>query len=156
MRGASRKPTEADSIAAGSTRAERMRARRPGRRVRASARRPAIASERFSSRSGTTSAIVASATRSRCGVTSTPSACASLQTTPVPHSSGNGYADGRVATTGQSGSVLPGRWWSVTITSSPRARAAAISSTAVMPQSTVINRPHPSSASRAIVSPETP
>ena len=43
----------------------RMSARRPGFAVRASARSPAIASDRFSSTSGTTSAIVASATRSR-------------------------------------------------------------------------------------------
>ena len=28
----------------------------------------------------------------------------------VPHSSGNGYRDGFVATIGQSGSVSPGRW----------------------------------------------
>ena len=51
---------------AGSTPATSIRARRPGFDVRASARSPAIASERFSSTSGTTSAIVASATRSRC------------------------------------------------------------------------------------------
>ena len=38
----------------------------------------------------------------------TPSASASFATTPVPHSSGNGYSDGRVATTGQSGSRLAG------------------------------------------------
>ena len=65
IRGARRKPTAPASTAAGSTRAFRISAWRPGRCVRASARSPAIASERFSSSSGTTSAIVASATRSR-------------------------------------------------------------------------------------------
>ena len=50
---------------AGSTRATLISARRPGFCVRASARRPASASARFSSTSGTTSEIVASATRSR-------------------------------------------------------------------------------------------
>ena len=39
------------------------------------------------------------------------------------------------------GQLAPGRWWSVTITSSPRAFASATSATAVMPQSTVITRP---------------
>ena len=84
--------------------------------------------------------MVASATRSRCGVTSTPSASASFATTPVPQSSGNGYSDGRVATTGQSGSSSPGRWWSVTTTSRPSAFASATSFTAVIPQSTVTTR----------------
>ena len=65
-RGARRNPTAPASTLAGSTPAARMSARRPGFAVRASARSPAIAKERFSSTSGTTSAIVASATRSRC------------------------------------------------------------------------------------------
>ena len=65
IRGARRKPTAVVSIRAGSARATRMSARRPGRFVVASARRPARTRRRFSPRSGTQSAIVASATRSR-------------------------------------------------------------------------------------------
>ena len=42
-----------------------------------------------------------------------------------------------MATIGQSGSVSPGRWWSVTIMSTPSRRASSTSATAVMPQSTV-------------------
>ena len=52
--------------------------------------------------------------------------------------------DSRTAASRRSGSRAassPGRWWSVTITSSPRAFASATSATAVMPQSTVITRP---------------
>ena len=100
------------------------------------------------------------ATRSRfrrtSGWSAPSSASPSLWTTPVPQSSGNGYCEGRVATTGQSGSSSPGRWWSVTITSRPCFVASATSSAAVIPQSTVRTRPTPSSASRASVSPETP
>ncbi len=84
------------------------------------------------------------------------SASASFTTTPVPQSSGKGYSDGFVATTGQSGSSSPGRWWSVTTTSRPSAFASATSFTAVIPQSTVTTRPQPSSASRAIVVELTP
>ena len=94
MRGASRKPTSDAPIRARSTRAAAMSARRPGRVVRASRRRPARTSPRFSSTSGTTSAIVASATRSRCSSSAAgsrpawaKSAWASLKTTPVPDSS---------------------------------------------------------------------
>ena len=65
MRGASRNPTLPASTAAGSTRAIFISARSPSFCVRASVRSPAIASDRFSPTSGTTSAIVASATRSR-------------------------------------------------------------------------------------------
>ena len=66
IRGASRKPTAPSSTTAASTRAACISARRPGRCVVARRRSPASASARFSSTSGTTSAIVASATRSRC------------------------------------------------------------------------------------------
>ena len=65
IRGASRKPMAPASTAAGSTRAllhQRLQARTSRE---ASVWRPAAASARFSSRSGTTSAIVARATRSR-------------------------------------------------------------------------------------------
>ena len=62
----------------------------PGFCVRASARSPARAKARFSSTSGTTSAIVASPIRSACSSIETPSACASFATTPVPQSSWNG------------------------------------------------------------------
>ena len=56
------------------------------------------------------------------------------------------------ATTGQSGNPSPGRWWSVTTTSSPSARACSTSATAVIPQSTVRTRSKPSPASRVSVS----
>ena len=72
-------------------------ARRPGLRVPASARSPSRTSRRFSPTSGTTSATVASATRSRSSSAargSCPaapsSACASLNATAVAHSSGHG------------------------------------------------------------------
>ena len=68
IRGASRKPTARASMRAGSARETFMSARRPGRFVVASARRPARTRRRFSPRSGTQSAIVASATRSRSRV----------------------------------------------------------------------------------------
>ena len=48
--------------------------------------------------------------------------------------------------------MSPGRWWSVTITSTPSSFARATSATAVMPQSTVRRRPTPSVASRSTVS----
>ena len=66
-----RREPEADrasSTAAGSTPATRISARSPGFWVWASRRRPASASARFSSTSGTTSATVASATMSRCAL----------------------------------------------------------------------------------------
>ena len=65
MRGASRKPIACASRPPGSVLATRISARRPGLAVAASARSPARTSRRFSPRSGTTSATVASATRSR-------------------------------------------------------------------------------------------
>ena len=65
MRGASRNAIAPVSIVAGSTPPARMSACRPGLSVRASRRIPAATSARFSSTSGTTSATVASATRSR-------------------------------------------------------------------------------------------
>ena len=78
--------------------------------MRARARSPAAASARFSSTSGTTSAIVARATRSSvrstAGWSSPSSARASVWTTPVPQRSAHGYADGLVATMGQSGRRL--------------------------------------------------
>ena len=132
-----------------------MSARRPGFWVRASPRRPVVASARFSSTSGTTSAIVASATRSAwratAGCSGPRSAWASFATTPVPQRSGNGYSDGRVATIGHAGSSSPGRWWSETIMSTPSRRASSTSAAAVMPQSTVRMSCTPSAASRSIV-----
>ena len=147
MRGASRKPTSEAPMRARSTRAVAISARRPGRVVRARRRSPARTRPRFSSTSGTTSAIVASATRSRWASSAAgsrpawaKSAWASLKTTPVPDSSGNGYSDGRVHTSGQSGRTSPGRWWSVTITSMPSSAARVTWSAAVIPQSTVTSR----------------
>ena len=69
IRGARRNATAVESSVAGSTPATRINACRPGFCVRQRARSPAVTSARFSSTSGTTSAIVASATRSRCRVT---------------------------------------------------------------------------------------
>ena len=65
MRGARRKPIARASSAPGSTLATRSSARIPGLRDVASACRPSRTRRRFSSRSGTQSATVASATRSR-------------------------------------------------------------------------------------------
>ena len=53
---------------------------------------------------------------------------------------------------GQAGNASAGRWWSVTTTSRPSARACSTSATAVMPQSTVSTSSKPSSASRVSVS----
>ena len=157
MRGASRNPTAPASTAAGSTRADCMSAWRPG---------PARARERPQPRGGQRAVLVderddvgdrrqrdeVERTGDRRVVVAEERRGRACSTTPVPQSSGNGYADGRVATIGQSGSASPGRWWSVTMTSSPSSRAAATSSTAVMPQSTVSTRPTPSAARRSIVS----
>ena len=65
IRGAKRKPIVFSSISAGSTCATRISARSPGRCVRAKATRPSRTRRRFSRISGTQSATVASATRSR-------------------------------------------------------------------------------------------
>ena len=115
-------------------------------------RQPSRTMRRFSSRSGTRSQTVASAARSRSssarsGRRRRPRAAPreSLSTTPggAEHWERVGLARAPGCTSGQSGSSAPGRWWSVTTTSSPAARAAATCSTAVMPQSTVTSRPTP-------------
>ena len=65
-RGASRKPTHRSRPRPDRRSPTRISSGRPGFCVRASCRSPATARPRFSSRSGTTSATVATATRSRC------------------------------------------------------------------------------------------
>ena len=95
MRGPSRKPRWCSVSSPSSTPATAMSARRPGLRVRESARTPSRAMRRFSSRSGTRSQTVASAARSRSSLAAPGSppaaACSaseSLSTTPEAHSSG--------------------------------------------------------------------
>ncbi len=106
---------------------------------------------RFSPVSGTISATVASATRPRerishalnRSLTRPPSPSrnaisqASLNATPAPHRSPNGYADaasGRrgCTTTAAGGRRSPGVWWSVTINSSPSSLARSASATEVI------------------------
>ena len=163
IRGDSRNPSVCASIAPGSTRATLMRARRPALRVRESCRSPSRTSRRFSPTSGTTSATVASATRSRSsssGAGSAParrkSASASFIATPLAHSSAQGYPDTAGCTIGQAGRRSAGRWWSVTTTSIPCARASSTSAAAVMPQSAVISNPVPRAASRSTVAGDRP
>ncbi len=154
MRGPSRKPHAPASTVAGSTPAARMSACRPGFCVRASARSPAIASARFSSSErndvgdrGERDQVempprhVGVDAEERLAELVDDAGAAELGERIV----GRPRCDDRAI--GQRPS--PGRWWSVTITSSPRAFASATSATAVMPQSTVSTRPQPSSASRA-------
>ena len=159
IRGARRKPTGAGvdgcriDVCAPH---ERLKPRT--RASRASARSPAVASARFSSTSGTTSAIVASATRSRfrriAGWSKPRSACAELVARRLFRTARG--TDSSMGASRRSGSrearlrVGGGR------SRRPRGRerfASAISSTAVIPQSTVSTRPTPSSASRSSVSP---
>ena len=142
IRGASRKPTcarvDGGGIDAGGPH-QRLQAR-PSACARAPAARRSRASGSRRA-SGTTSAIVASATRSRCA--SAPDArrraapARACRRRPCRRAPGTGTPTGASRRSGQSGSVSPGRWWSVTTTSSPSAFASATSSTAVMPQSTV-------------------
>ena len=76
---------------------------------------------------------------------------ASFRATPTPASSLKGLGQSRRqgSTTAQAGgrSSLHS-WWSVMTTSTPRERASSVSSTAVMPQSTVMIRDTPCPASR--------
>ena len=104
-RGASRNPTASQSTLSESSRDAWISAARPGRRVRANWFSPCRTITRFSSSSGTTSAIEPSAARPsisisvsrHSGVTFSEPACsvhrrhASLYATPAPHSSPNGY-----------------------------------------------------------------
>ena len=95
------------SMRAGSAFATRMSARSPSLRVAPITRRPARTSRRFSPRSGTQSATVASATSSRSSVrsvSSARSARASMWATPAPQSSGHGYPATPGCTSGASGS----------------------------------------------------
>ena len=154
IRGASRKPTDAgvDGCRIDAARSA-CSACSPGRRVHASARSPAAASARFSSTSGTTSAMVASATRSRLPPNSRVLGAEERLAELVDdaRSAQLGERIRATAASRRSGSreaTSPGRWWSVTTTSRPRAFASATSSTAVIPQSTVSTSPTPSSASR--------
>ena len=162
IRGASRKPIAPASTAPGSTRATSISARRPGlaraRRARAG---PRARAARFSPSSGTTSATVASATRSRSSSAERGSSPARLEQRlrELVRDAGGaqvrrtGSRRARGCTIGASGSApsARGAWWSVTTTSSPAARAAATSSTAVIAQSTVISRSVPRAASRSTV-----
>ena len=70
---------------------------------------------------------------------------------PPRRGRGTGIRETTGWTIGQSGSSAPGWWWSVTTTSMPSDVAYATSSTEVIPQSAVIRRPVPRSASRSIV-----
>ena len=112
----------------GSTRATFINACSPGFCVRASARRPAIASERFSPTSGTTSAIVASATRSRwrrehLRVDAEERLAELVDDARCRRAPGTDSPTDASRRSGSPGSSSPGRWWSVTITSSPSSRA---------------------------------
>ena len=133
-------------------------ARSPGHRLSARSRRPWRTRIRFSPTSGTTSATVASATRSsrwygRLGgrPSAGTSACTSLKAMPVPQSArAPDVSSARCGSTTASagGSSAPGRWWSVTTTPMPAARAARTVSTAVMPQSQVMTSEAPSALCR--------
>ena len=91
IRGASRKPTVPASSAPGRPWRPPSAPAAPAWSVIASARRPSRTRRRFSPRSGTRSATVASATSSRSSsAVGAPSACASLYATPAPHRSGHG------------------------------------------------------------------
>ena len=124
IRGASRKPIDDSSTAAGSTPATRISARSPGFCVCARRRSPSSASARFSSTSGTTSATVASATTSRCRSRNGWSgaeqrlrrASRRRRCRRGPRTDSRPSAARRP---GRRGTSRPGRWWSVTTTSSP-------------------------------------
>ena len=75
-------------------------------------------------------------------------ACVSLNATPQPANSLNGYLLSfllQSTTASASGISSPGSWWSVITISIPNSFAYFVSSIAVIPQSTVIIRFVPSS-----------
>ena len=129
-------------------------ARQAGLRVEPRALRPRADQRRFSPASGTTSATVASATRSRSSSAARVRAGAVEQRLrQLVGDPGRAQVRARVAadrgwTIGASGSApsARGAWWSVTTTSSPRRARRATSSTAVIAQSTVTSRSVPRAA----------
>ena len=145
-RGPSRKPMSSGKIG-GCTPAICTSFLRPIRDVRAISIEPRCTRTRFSPRSGTMSATVPSATRSRLVFKSNPgigrvfsSAWQSLKTIPTEHrySIAQSPIFGFTIAT-QSGTSGFGSWWSSTITSTPRLLSSAISVTDAVPQSTAIS-----------------
>ena len=148
-----RKAMSPSSIRSGSTLAAAISARRPARGERRISSRPRRTRERFSSTSGTRSATVARATRSRSriGASGRPvrrrsnawtSLCGDRRAAEPARTGSRRRAGGR---SGSRAARSPGWWWSVTTTAIPAASIAAISATEAIPQSAVISRPVPRS-----------
>ncbi len=90
---------------------------------------------------------------------SASSAPAILKATPLPASRRSGYREsGRCGSTTARAAGMTGgtRWWSVTMTSSPRRPASAISAWLVAPQSTVMMTVAPTACARSSAAIERP
>ena len=141
-------------MAFSSSPASRISRARPSRRGWESSSSPSRTMVRFSPVIGITSATVPTAARSQYSASTSPSpsgplmAMASFRATPTPARplQALGQSLRRGSTTAwAAGRPLLHSWWSVMTTSIPRDRAQAVSSRAVMPQSTVTIREAPCS-----------
>ena len=165
-RGAMANDTVSRSTAAAATFARSRIAAIPGRGATRRMARPRRAMARFSPTIGATSAtvpIVARSASARAAAgppgRSFSSAPAILKATPLPASRRSGYREsGRCGSTTARAAGMTGgtRWWSVTMTSSPRRPASAISAWLVAPQSTVMMTVAPTACARSRAAIERP
>src|SRR3954447_2105140 len=165
-RGAIANPTVSRSADAGLTPAFASSAAMPGRGDVRICSRPSLAIARFSPSTGTTSdtvPITASSASGSASASPDPSSASSsratVKATPLPDSPRPGYSlSARCGFTSATaaGSTSGSRWWSVTATSIPRARAAATSATLVEPVSTVTISVMPSPAAASTAASERP